>query len=242
MDKPDGGEQMSLDRVFQIESSGAMIWARHQPDSPISVLARPLEIEGGAASDAQRHAVTIRVRFRPLPIDSILLDTEGQRWIVTQTHEYQRNRWLDVNLSTYRQPATARAQAPAPDYLPPAGWGLTVNGAPWANLEIATVQATNAQARHGAFALPEGLQGHIADRERAGVWYFRLADTGEVGCFELIAPDNLRLGYLRLRFFDDGAGAPVTALADVPERPGYLYNSAIPLGAGDVLELLGGAP
>ena len=230
---------MPLDRVYVVESDGRMVWAEHRPDSPISVMARPLEIEGAASAAAQQRAVTVRVRYRPLPIDSILLDSAGQRWIVTQTHEHKRNRWLDVNLSTYRQAATARAQAPAPDYRPPAGWGLTVDGAPWAFLEVATVAPSNAQDRHGAFALPEGLTGHIADSQRAGVWFMRLADTGEVGCFEIVAPDNLRLGYLRLRFFDV-AGAPVTALADVPERPGFLYNSTIPLGAGDVLELLRG--
>ena len=219
---------MALDRMYRVLPDGPMIWAQHRPDSPIAVLARPLAIEGDTGQPAESRAVTLRVRFRgDIGINTLLLDTEGATWIVTQTHEAQRNRWLDVNLSTYRQPATAELVRARPGMVAPAGWLYTVAGAPWINLEIDTIAPYTYQDRRGTFAIPEGLQGWVEFPHRADVWYFRLAGRGETGCYELVANDNIRQGFVRFRFMKpDGELLP---------------NSDIPVGSGDVLELLPGA-
>lgn len=216
---------MALDRVYSILPNGPMIWARHQPDSPISALARPLPIEGDTGSYAESRAVTLRIRYRhDIGPNTLLRDVDGATWIVTQTHEYQRNRWLDVNVSTYRAPATAAFAAPGPGRAVPAGWGFNVGGQPWINLEIDTIAATNSQDRRGTFALPEGLAGGVPREHGIDVWYFRLLNTTEIGCFELVDHDNIRQGFLRLRFLRaDGTLLP---------------NSDVPVGAGDVLALV----
>ena len=199
-------------------------------------MAQPLAVEGDAASAGQARAVTVRMRWRELPIDSILVDRDGARWLVTQTQEIGRRRWLDVNLSTYRQPARETVEQRA-DFIPPVGWGFTVDGLPWSRIEIATCTPHNAQDRGGTFVVPAGLSGAVADAQRVTSWWFRLGSTGELGVFELVESDNIRAGYLRLRFVD-AAGLPVTAIADVPSSPFWLFNSSVPVGAGDVLELL----
>ena len=151
--------------------------------------------------------------------------------------EIGRRRWLDVNLSTYRQPQRETVPQRA-DFDALTGWGFMVDGLAWSRIEISTTVPSNAQDRHGSFVVPSGLSGAVADAQRVTSWWFRLGSTGEIGCFELTESDNIRAGYLRLRFVDDGAGSPVTDIVNVPSSPFWLFNSSIPLGAGDVAELL----
>ena len=220
---------MALDRVYTVLPDGPMVWAQHRPDSPIAALARPLAIEGDDASAAESRAVTLRIRYRgDVGINTLLRDSDGATWIVVQTHEFKRNRWLDINIATYRQPATADVIPPPVDAVAPAGWQYAVDGRPWLCLEVDTVHAVNAQDRRGTFAIPEGLRGWIEYAHRADVWYYRLRGTAELGCFELIQYDNIRQGFLRRRFFSH-------------EDRTLVPNSTVPIGAGDVLELLTGA-
>lgn len=217
---------MALDRVYTLLPDGPRIWAQHRPDSPIAALARPLAIEGDQGAPAASQGVTVRVRYRgDIGPGTLLRDAHGATWHVDQVMEYMRHRWLDLNLSTYRQPATADYIPAAPGAVAPAGWLYVVDGRPWLSLAIDTVSPTNEQDRRGTFAIPEGLTGGIEYSHRADVWYFALAGSQLRGCFELVAQDNIRQGFLRLRFMDDGIVVP---------------NSVVRFGTGDILELAEG--
>ena len=144
---------------------------------------------------------------------------------MVQTHDFKRNRWLDINIATYRQPATADVIPPPVDAVAPAGWQYAVDGRPWLCLEVDTVHAVNAQDRRGTFAIPEGLRGWIEYAHRADVWYFRLRGTAELGCFELIQWDNHAPGVLT-----------ACAFSAMRIEPWYPIQPC-PIGAGDVLEL-----
>ena len=137
---------MPLDEIWRIvhtPDSLTPFWAERRLDSPLASIAGP----SGDADPLSQATLRARYRTDIQSGDSLSRYGDARAWTVGETLEVGRRRYLDMAVATYPVEGAIIVDPtpgpdptpPADDYVPPTGWGVTVDGTALQTLTVATI-------------------------------------------------------------------------------------------------------